>query len=108
MTNPIIQTDLAELLGQINHKLDTVGDRLNKLEVGQAKIEGKIESINEKLSGKIESIDEKLSGQIKALDTKVEQLDKRISNSELTNRGVLIGLIVIILGGASWCAFPCA
>ena len=49
MTNPIIQTDLAELLGQINHKFDTVGERLNKLEVGQAKIEGKIESINEKL-----------------------------------------------------------
>ena len=119
MTNPIIETDIAEVLGQINHKLDTVGECLNKLEVGQAKIEGKIESINEKLSGKIESVDEKLSGkiesvdeklsgQIKALDTKVEQLDKRISNSELTNRGVLIGLIVIILGGASWCAFPCA
>ena len=123
MSNPIIQTDIAEVLGQINSKLDTVSDRLNKLEVGQAKIEGKIESINEKLSGQIKSIDEKLSGkiesvdeklsgqiksidekfsgQIKALDTKVDQLDKRISNSELTNRGVLIGLVVIILGGAA-------
>lgn len=123
MSNPIIQTDIAEVLGQINSKLDHVSDRLNKLEVGQAKIEGKIESINEKLSGQIKSIDEKLSGkiesvdeklsgqiksidekfsgQIKALDTKVDQLDKRISNSELTNRGVLIGLVVIILGGAA-------
>jgi hypothetical protein len=43
----------------------------------------------------------KLSGEIKALDVKVEQLDKRIGNSELTNRGVLIGLIVVILGGAA-------
>jgi hypothetical protein len=28
-------------------------------------------------------------------------LDKRISNGELTNRGILIGLVVIILGGAA-------
>jgi glycine cleavage system H lipoate-binding protein len=145
MTNPIIQTDIAEILGQINQKLDTIGDRLTKVEVGQARIEGKIEAVDEKLSGKIEAVDEKLSGkieavdeklsgkieavdeklsgkieavdeklsgkieivdeklsgQVKSLDTKVEQLDKRISNSELTNRGILIGLIVIILGGAS-------
>jgi predicted nuclease with TOPRIM domain len=88
MSNPIIQTDIAEILGQINGKLDTVNDRLNKLEVSQARIEGKIETVDEKLSGKIE-----------ALNTKVEQLDKRISNSELTNRGILIGIVVIIFGG---------
>jgi uncharacterized membrane protein len=54
-----------------------------------------------KQSIKIKVVDEKLSGQINALDTKVDQLDKRISNSELTNRGILIGLVVIILGGAA-------
>ncbi|MGV2830321.1 hypothetical protein [Myxosarcina sp. GI1(2024)] len=47
------------------------------------------------------AIDERLSGQIKSLDTKVEQIDKRIGNQEFTNRGVLIGLVVIILGGAA-------
>ncbi len=110
--NPIIQTDIAEVFGQINNKLDTIGDRLTKVEVSQARIEGKIEAVDEKLSGKIEAVDEKLSGkieavdeklsgQIKSLDTKVEQLDKRIGNSELTNRGILIGLVVIILGGAA-------
>jgi outer membrane murein-binding lipoprotein Lpp len=90
MTNPIIQTDIAEILRQINSKLDRLSEDVTELKVSQAKIEGKIGAV-----------DEKLSGQIKALDTKVEQLDKRISNSELTNRGILVGLVVIILGGAA-------
>lgn len=79
MDNPVIQTDIADVLGQINQKLDKIDDRLGKLEVGQAEIRG----------------------DIKALDAKVEQLDKRVGNQEFTNRGVLIGLIVVILGGAA-------
>ena len=79
MNNPIIQTDIAEILGQINQKLDCSREDVTDLKVGQAKIEGKIE----------------------ALDTKVEQLDKRIGNQEFTNQGVLIGLVVVILGGAA-------
>ena len=95
MDNPVIQTDIADVLGQINQKLDKIDDRLGKLEVGQAEIRG----------------------DIKALDAKVEQLDKRVgklarslapfgdagslANQEFTNRGVLIGLIVVILGGAA-------
>ena len=90
MDNPVIQTDIVEVLGQINQKLDRIDDRLTKIEVGQAEIKGDLKAI-----------DEKLSGQIKALDTKVEQLDKRVGNQEFTNRGVLIGLIVVILGGAA-------
>ena len=90
MDNPVIQTDIADVLGQINQKLDKIDSRLTKLEVGQAEIKGDIKAT-----------DEKLSGQIKALDTKVEQLDKRVGNQEFTNRGVLVGLIVVILGGAA-------
>ena len=90
MNNPVIETDIADILQEIKSDQRKILEEVNNLKVGQAQIEGKIESINEKLSG-----------QIKALDTKVEQLDKRISNSELTNRGVLIGLVVIILGGAA-------
>ncbi|ELS02206.1 hypothetical protein Xen7305DRAFT_00019190 [Xenococcus sp. PCC 7305] len=117
MNNPVIETDLAEVLGQINQKLDKIDDRLNKLEVGQAelkgdikaldeKLSGQIKSVDEKLSGQIKSVDEKLSGQIKTLDTKVEQMDKRIANQEFipirgqVNRGVVVGLILVILGGA--------
>ncbi|MEN9568486.1 MAG: hypothetical protein RLZZ69_3682 [Cyanobacteriota bacterium] len=101
MSNIQIESDLKDILNKFDQKLDYISDRLNKLEVGQARLEGKIEAIDEKLSGKIEAVDEKLSGKIEALDTKVEQLDKRIGNSELTNRGILIGLVVIILGGAA-------
>ncbi|MDJ0688131.1 MAG: hypothetical protein QNJ41_06460 [Xenococcaceae cyanobacterium MO_188.B32] len=97
MENPVIQTDLAEVLkkldsrfDKLDNRLDRIDERLNKLEVGQAEIKGDIKAI-----------DEKLSGQIKALDTKVEQLDKRIGNQEFTNRGVLVGLIIVILGGAA-------
>jgi len=40
-------------------------------------------------------------GQIRALDTKVDQLDKRVGNQEFINRGVFVGLILVILGGAA-------
>ena len=101
MDNPVIQTDLAEVLGQINQKLDKLSTDVTELKVGQVEIKGDIKTVDEKLSGQIKAVDEKLSGQIKALDTKVEQLDKRVGNQEFTNRGVLIGLIVVILGGAA-------
>ena len=90
MNNPVIETDLAEILKEIKSDQKKLLEEVNDLKLGQAKIEGKIETL-----------DEKLSGQIKALDTKVEQLDKRVGNQEFTNRGVLIGLIVVILGGAA-------
>jgi outer membrane murein-binding lipoprotein Lpp len=101
MSNIQIESDLKDILNKFDQKLDRLSLDLTDLKVGQAKLEGKIEAIDEKLSGQIKAVDEKLSGQIKTLDTKVDQLDKRIGNSELTNRGILIGLVVIILGGAA-------
>ncbi len=86
MTNPIIQTDIAEILKEI--KSD------------QKEILKEVSSVKEKVNHLEVSL-EAVKGDIKALNTKVDQLDKRISNSELTNRGVLIGLIVVILGGAA-------
>jgi predicted RNase H-like nuclease (RuvC/YqgF family) len=83
MSNPIIETDLAEILGQINQKLDKLSQ-----EVTELKTEVKVGFAEVK-------------GEIKALDAQVEQLDKRITNSEFTNRGILIGIVVIILGGAA-------
>ncbi len=63
-------------------------------------LKGEIKTLDERLSGQIQTVDEKLSGQIKTLDTKVEQLDKRIANQEFINRGVIVGLIIVMLGGA--------
>lgn len=74
MSNLIIQTDLAEISGQINHKLDKLSE-----EVIELKTEVKVGFAEVK-------------GEIKALDAQVEKLDKRITNSEFTNRGILIGI----------------
>lgn len=79
VSNIQIESDLKEILTRIDNKLDKLSEDITDLKVGQAKIEGKIE----------------------ALDTKVEQLDKRISNQEFTSCGVLVGLIVVVLGGAA-------
>jgi prefoldin subunit 5 len=80
MTNPIIQTDIAEILKKLDgrfdkleQKLDGMNDRVGRLEVGIAEIKGDIKSTNERLSGQIQALDERLSGQIQALD-------KRLSN----------------------------
>ena len=83
MNNPIIETNLAEILGQINQKLDKLSEEATELKtelkVGFAEIKG----------------------EIKTLDARVEQLDKIITNSEFTNRGILIGIVVLVLGGAA-------
>ena len=62
MTNPTIQTDIAEVL--------------KDLQLGQKEILKEISDIKVSL--------ETLKGDIKALDTKVEQLDKRICKSRIS------------------------
>jgi uncharacterized phage infection (PIP) family protein YhgE len=110
MTNPTIETDLGQLLGQINQKLEKISDDVSQLKVGQARLEGKIEAVDEKLSGQLKAVDEKLSGQlkavderlsgqIKAMDTKIDQLEKRIGNQEFINRGTFGGIVLLALGG---------
>ena len=79
MSNIQIETDLAEILKEIKLDQKKLLEEVNELKLGQAEIKG----------------------DIKALDTKVEQLDKRIGNQEFTNKGVLIGLVIVILGGAA-------
>jgi predicted nuclease with TOPRIM domain len=96
-----IEQDLKDLLNKIDQKIDNVQKDITDLKVGQAKLEGKIETLDGKLSGEIKILDEKLSGEIRTLDEKVDRLAKRIDNSEFTARGIVIGLIVVILGGAA-------
>ena len=101
MTNPVIETNIADILLEIKSDQKKILAEVNELKLGQAKLEGAITTIDERLSGQIKSTDEKLSGQIKALDTKVDQLEKRLSNQEFLNRGVFGGIILIVLGGAA-------
>lgn len=99
MTNPVVQTDIAEVLSEIRQELKGIGDRLGRLEVGQAEIKGEIKAVDERLSGQIKTLDEKVSGQKEAIDTKADQLEKRISNQEFFNRIIGGSLVVSILGG---------
>ena len=77
MNNPIIETDLAEILKEIRVDQKKLLEEVNNLKIGQSEIKGKI----------------------KALDVKTEQLNTRVSNVEFAVRGVLIGLLVVIFGG---------
>ncbi len=77
MTNPKIEIDISEILQEIKLGQKEILKEINNLKIGQAD----------------------LKGDIKSLDTKTEQLDKRIGNVEFANRGILIGLLVVILGG---------
>ncbi len=49
MANTPIQvtTDLSELLGQINKKLEKIDERLTKIEVSQAKLESDVSTLKE-------------------------------------------------------------
>ena len=58
MANPTIETDIAEILKDLQNGQKSLLEKLNKLEIGQAEIKG----------------------ELKSLDAKVEQLDKRIAN----------------------------
>jgi hypothetical protein len=44
MSNIQIESDLKEVLGEINSKLGKIGDRLNNIEVSQARLEEKFEA----------------------------------------------------------------
>ncbi|MGB5635729.1 MAG: hypothetical protein WBM86_23530 [Waterburya sp.] len=78
MSNPTIETDIAEIL--------------KDLQSGQKEIMKEISDVKVSLEG--------VKGDIKVLNTSIKELNKRVSNQEFTNRGVLIGLILALLGGA--------
>ena len=44
MSNIQIESDLKEVLGEINSKLDKIGDRLNNIEISQARLEKKFDA----------------------------------------------------------------
>lgn len=74
MSNTPIQinTDLSKILERIENKLENLQKDITDIKVGQARLE-----------------------------EKVEGLSKRSDNQEFVSRGVLIGLIVAIAGGAA-------
>ncbi len=85
-----ITTDLSQVLERIEQKID----RLDQ------KFETKLDNIQKDVTDlKVGQV--KLEGEIKALEVKVDGIGKRIDNQEFVNRGIVIGLIVTIIGGAA-------
>ena len=79
ISNIQVESDLKEILTRIDNKLDKLSEDVTDIKVSLAEVKG----------------------DIKTLDTKVDGLEKRVGNQEFTNRGVLVGLILVILGGAA-------
>lgn len=80
--SPIAVTySLEEVLSQINQKLDNLQKDVTDIKVGQARLEAKLEGVEQKLEAKIDG------------------LSKRLDFQEFVNRGVIIGLILALLGG---------
>jgi predicted nuclease with TOPRIM domain len=111
MTNPIIETDLANILNKLDQKLDKIDEKFEKkLDILSLEIKSNIKSLESKIEQRFDKVDDRLNkleigqadlkGDIKALDAKTEQLDKRLGNVEFANRGILVGLVIVILGGA--------
>jgi predicted nuclease with TOPRIM domain len=78
-----IESDLSEILKEIKQDLKEVKENINDLKIGQARIEGRIDTLDKKFEGKIDTLGEKVKG-----------IDERVK----FNRGVLVSLFIAILG----------
>lgn len=125
-----IESDLKEIFGKFEQKLDRVDRKLDnlqqdmndvrislaeqkketqrleeKIDNTSKRLEEKIDSTSKRLEEKIDStskrLDERIDNISERLEEKIDSLGKRLDNAEFINRGVLIGLIVAILGGAA-------
>jgi uncharacterized coiled-coil protein SlyX len=74
-----IETDLKEILTKIDNRLDNLQKDMTDVKVSVAEQKKDIQRLEEKIDG----------------------LGKRLDNVEFINRGVFVGLLVVILGGAA-------
>jgi predicted nuclease with TOPRIM domain len=80
--------NLAEFRKEVTHRFDKIDERLNRLEIGQARLE------------------ERVTGEVKALEAKVDGLGKRLDTQEFINRSVFVGLVLAIAAGVVKLFFP--
>ena len=73
MNNPITQSELTEILGEIREGFKTVNDRLNQVERTQTEIKAEIKQDISDVKGDIKGLSEKVSG-----------IDTRLSNVEVS------------------------
>jgi uncharacterized protein YicC (UPF0701 family) len=111
-----ISTDLAKILERMDSKLDNLQTNVNskfdtlekdinnKFSTLEKDVNNKIDTLQKDVNKKFDKLQEDITdlkvGQAK-LEEKVAGLSQRIDNQEFVSRGVLIGLIVAIAGGAA-------
>ena len=101
MSNETVTYSLEAVLTRIEGKIDSLEKRLDeKIDSLEKRIDERFDKIEDRLT-KVEIGQAELKGDIKTLDEKINGLTARVAYQELTNRGILIALVVAILGGAA-------
>ena len=85
MTNLIIETDLGQVLNEINQKLDRFSDDVNELKIGQARA-------NEKLDFNTENIKE-----IKSSIEQIKEKQKNINSDVADLKGAKSLVLPIVV-----------
>ncbi|GBF82636.1 hemolytic enterotoxin [Aphanothece sacrum] len=96
-----IESDLKEILNKFDQKLDKLDSKIDKL---SENVDRKIDQLSQDVDQKFNKLSEDVNSvkvSVVRLEEKVEGLSKRAESQEFVSRGVLIGLIVAILGGAA-------
>jgi peptidoglycan hydrolase CwlO-like protein len=96
-----IETDLKEILTKIDNRLDNLQKDMTDVKVSVAEQKKDIQRWQEKIESTSERLGEKIDSTSKRLEEKIDSLSKRVDNAEFINRGVFVGLLLLILGGAA-------
>jgi peptidoglycan hydrolase CwlO-like protein len=96
-----IESDLKEILTKIDNRLDNLQKDMTDVKVSVAEQTKDIQRLEEKIESTSERLEEKIESTSKRLEEKIDGLSKRVDNAEFINRGVFVGLLLVILGGAA-------
>ena len=92
MENPIIQTDLGQLLGQINQKLDKLSENVTEVKISQARLEGKVDSLEKEFKTEIQSLEKEFKAEIQSLEkelkAEVQSLGKDVIELKDSVKGI--------------------
>jgi chromosome segregation ATPase len=96
-----IESDLKEILTKIDNRLDNLQKDMTDVKVSVAEQKKDIQRLEEKIDSTYKRLEEKIDSTSERLEDKIDGLGKRLDNVEFINRGVFVGLLLVILGGAA-------
>ena len=106
----IIETDLKELLTQINGKLDKLSDDVNEVKVDIAILKEGQNSINKRLEDTQSSINKRLEDTQSSINKRLEDtqfsINKRIDSLDFIARTIIAGIFITVVGAVIKFLFP--